>query len=325
MKDIRFYNYEFELLDIEADFISVNWQLQFNEVGQFEAHFPLNSAIVRIATEHPFLIAVQGSNSAVITGKKAETDFALFGRSCNWFLTQRIVPPFRTEGEKTGDFVCSLVSGAFGDMDNFVCETEDISETVCMEREEYLPLSDIVRECLENVGMGHELSFDVKRKEWIFRVKSGKKLDLLISEDARNLSSAELCEDILEERNIGWYREESESNEAEQSESDTEETTSRSLVGDTESVGVYRRECVLDSKTRDNAEKELNLKKKKCSLKANIHSLLYGQDYELGDTLKVQIRKGDWNHMGEQKITGVHIWYESGESGEQPIMESKEE
>lgn len=308
MEDIYFYNYEFELLDIEANFFSVNWQLQFNAVGQFEAHFPLDAEIVQIAREEDFLIAVQGEKAAVITGKTAEEDFALFGRSCNWFLTQKVVSELSAEGKTVGELVCELVGAAFADVENFVCESaEELTEAASTEKEGCFLLSEIVQECLESVGAGHEMLFDAKNKRWIFRVVSGQEREWLISEDNRNLSGGELSEDVLDERNVGWYQ--------------TEEPAVWSAIGATDKKGFYRRECVLKATTEENAERELSLKKKKTSLTAEVHKLLYGKDYYLGDVVRVQEKKGKWLCVGKQKITGVHLWYESGEHGEQPIME----
>lgn len=308
MEDIYFYNYEFELLDVEAKFFSVNWQLKWNEVGQFEAHFPLDAEIVRIAREEAFLVAVQGENAAVITGMSAEEDFVLFGRSCNWFLTQKAVSEVQTEGKSVGELVCELVTAAFADAENFVCESaEELTEEVHTEQEGCFLLSEIVRECLESVGAGHEILFDVKNKKWIFRVISGTEREWLISEDNRNLSGGELCEDVLDERNVGWYQE--------------EESLAWNAVGATDKKGFYRRECVLKATTQENAERELSLKTKKTSLTAELHNLLYGKDYRLGDIVRVREKKGKWLCVGKQRITGVHLWYESGERGEQPIME----
>lgn len=314
MEDIRFYNYEFELLDIEADFISSNWQVKFNAIGQFEAHFPLDSDIVKIAMEHPFLVALQGKNAAIVTGKRAAEDFTVFGRTCNWLLMQRVVPAFEAKTGTAGAIACELVSKAFEDVENFACEIDgNFSDTVSMEKEDYLSLFDVVQEWLELGKAGHEVVFDVKQKKWIFRVLCGSERDLMISEDNRNALNSEFCEDILEEKNAGWYQQEQEQ--------ENEKVLVWTFLNDTGAEGLYRRECVLSAKTQEAAAQELGRKKKISSLTAESCGPVWRKDYELGDVIRVQIKKGNCAQTVKQKITGVHLWYETGERGEQPIME----
>lgn len=314
MEDIRFYNFEFELLDIEANFISSNWQVQFNAVGQFEAHFPLDSDIAEIAMNNPYLVAVQGKNTAIVTGKKAGEDFAVFGRTCNWLLTKRIVPAFEKKTGTAAALACGFVADAFADTENFICIPGSAFEnTVSIEKDEYLPLMDVVQECLHADGGGNELVFDTQQKKWVFRVLCGSNRSLLLSEDNRNASGGEVCEDILEQCESGWYKQ--------KQETDNGETYVWTKLDSAETTGVYRRECVLSAKTQEEAQRELSAMKKNISLTANGMGLKWRTDYELGDVVRVQIRLGRVQCIGEKKITGVHLWYEEGETGEQPIME----
>ena len=318
MEDIRFYNYEFELLHIESNFISSNWQVRYNEVGQFEAHFPLDSEMVRTASENPFLVAVQGKNTAIITGKKAGEDFAIFGRTCNWLLTKRIVPAFTEKTGTVAELACGLAQEAFADTENFACEVcGEFENSFSFKKEEYLPLFDVISECLNLDGAGHELVFDVEKKQWVLQIRCGRELELLISEDNRNASYGEICEDILERYDVGWYRQKQETEEG--------QTFVWTSVERSQAQGIYRSECLLSAQTQEEAERELAEKKKNFSLTIESLGVRWRTDYELGDVVRVQVKKGSLVCTGSKRITGVHLWYEEGEIGEQPIMQEKEE
>ena len=318
MEDIRFYNEQFELLFIEPDFISSNWQVYYNAVGQFEAHFPLDSELVSVAMETPFLVAVQGKNAAVITGKRISEDFALFGRTCNWLLTKRVVPAFEAKAGTAAELVCGLAQDAFSDMENFTCEVcGEFTKQISVEKEDYSPLSEIVTECLNSVNAGHELVFDVKQKRWIFRVYCGKELELVISEDNRNAVSGEICEDVLDVCSAGWYRQ--------KQETEDRQKLVWTRVGSADAAGVFCWECVLSSQTEEDAVRELSQKKKKLSMAAESLGVCCHTDYELGDVVRVQIKKGTLEYTGKKRIVAVHRWYEEGEVGEQPIMEGYDE
>ena len=68
MEDLRFYDYEFNLRHIEPLAESVNWQMYYNGIGQFEAYFSYDSDVVALLTSEPYLVVVQGERQALITG-----------------------------------------------------------------------------------------------------------------------------------------------------------------------------------------------------------------------------------------------------------------
>ena len=88
MEDIRIYDFEFNLLHIEHDIASCNWKLYDNEIGTFEMHFPISSDLTVIAMQKSYLVAVQGSKQAIITGRQIGDEGVLYGRTCNWILTR---------------------------------------------------------------------------------------------------------------------------------------------------------------------------------------------------------------------------------------------
>lgn len=96
MKDIRIYDFEFNLLCIMTDVISSEWHLQYNAVGSYEGHFRLRDRISGVILSHKYIVIVQGDLQAVCTGKiVSDEELTVCGRTVNWILTRRIMPPFK--------------------------------------------------------------------------------------------------------------------------------------------------------------------------------------------------------------------------------------
>ena len=87
--------------------------------------------------------------------------------------------------------------------------------------------------------------------------------------------------------------------------------------------GLYAWEGALEGNTKDEAERDLRKKCVRQEMTAKTHRLLYGKDYGLGDSLRVEINKGSCRRSLTKKITGVRLWYENNDIGEEPIMEEE--
>ena len=49
--------------------------------------------------------------------------------------------------------------------------------------------------------------------------------------------------------------------------------------------------------------------------------LVCGRDYQLGDIVRAELQMGSVRLTAKKKITGVNLWYEKNDIGEEPIME----
>ncbi len=317
MEDIRFYDFEFNLLAVQNDFISANWQIYFNDIGQFEAHFSNESEIVKILTDKRYIVAVQGGKSAIIVGWQVAEDFAIFGRTCNWILSKRVVPAFDTKTGKAEELVNQMVEEVFSDALSVERKNNDVTQkAVEIIQNDYRLLSDAVIECLKLSNLGHRVIFDTKQKKWVFSIIYPKEILTVISEGNRNGAELQFLSDCIELCSGGWYLKEQEKAE--------DGTTPDPVwtLKETESLkGIYRWENVLSASNETEAVKELEKKKIKNSAKTLSVDFAWHSDYELGDTVKMKIEKPGFEKIVLMRIVGVHLWYEENDIGEQPIME----
>lgn len=315
--DIWVYTWEFELLHIEPRYISANWTIHYNGIGTFEGRFGLDSEIVPIVMQNKYLVVKQGTKTAIVTGTIINNDLAVFGRTCNWLLTRRTTPNFKSINGNVQTLTRNIVSTAFSDVSNFNLG-EIISwqtKTIDFWRNTYNPTADVVKECLDNDGAGHEVVFDTLNKQWIYRVMHGNELPLIVSEANKNAYDTQINEDILDFYTAGYYEKQPEDTEAE----------SEWIYISGEKTGIYKWECRLNGGNLSEARTDLNNKKAVSETSLKSYNLKFGIDYELGDIVRVQIQKGQYRTTVKKRITGVNIWYEQASTGEQPIFEDLEE
>ena len=134
ISDIRFFDFNFNLIHTENEFLSSNWTVYYNDIGTFEAHFDLNSDTLPIVMENDYLVAVQGGLSAIIVGKKVSDELIIYGRTCNWLLTKRITDSFDSTTATIDALLTEKVRQAFSDVTNFEIDTIPNLPTITVSR-----------------------------------------------------------------------------------------------------------------------------------------------------------------------------------------------
>lgn len=306
---LRFYDFEFNLLESENNVIKAKWAIYYNDIGTFEAHLPLTSKIVGLVAENRYLVAVQGKLSAIIVGKELRDELIIYGRTCNWLLSKRVSSAIEKLSAKPGTRAAEIALAAFSDVENFVAG--DVADAGATEFESGEGLiSDIVSDCLATGKLGHEVVFDYTNKRWVLNILSGSETDLILSEGHRNAYDAKISSDILDLATCGVYNEETEDG-----------FVSASLPGDTERKGIYRWEALLDGSTATEAAVSLGKKSERSEATLNVRGLVFGIDYALGDVVRIQIIKGKYRTTQKRRISGVEVRREQGVCTEQPIFE----
>ena len=312
MEDIRIYNFDFELLAAENKFTYVNWTLKFNAPGSFEARFPLTSKLVEICLENDYLIAVQGNKQAIITGKQVNDVLVLFGREPTWILTKRVTPKFSKRTGTPEKLCFDIVTEAFSDVDNFTVKRyENNFESIDFWRNVYNPTEKVVSECLDRVGAGHRVYLDIKNKKWIYEMYMGNENNpLIISSPNKNAYNDAYTEDLQDYVNGGWYES--------YNTDDSGESEWKCIESPKE--GIYKWIGVLGGDSESEAQSSLDSKKWEKEIYLDTNGIEYGTDFNLGDTVRVQVCFGNFKKTLSKKIKSVEIITENGITSQQPMF-----
>lgn len=303
---LHIYDFEFNRLASENHIIQARWTLYYNEIGSFEVHLPLTSCLVETVTNNRYIVAVQGSFSAIIIGYELMDELVLYGRTCNWILTKRIAPQVE-ETSAPGKYVSELVATAFSDTDIFKVSEPKESESIKLVHSAG-QLSDTVMDFLRQGGLGHEVVFDIKSKKWIFNTTKGTENKIILSEGHKNAYDTRGSFDILELATCGAYYDSSDGNLKE-------------VVKDAEKTGIYRWQAYITADADTEAMAELETMDEKNEITAKLRGLEFGKDYAPGDTVRIQIIKGKYRNTRSVRIKGAEIRLEQGKYTQQPIFE----
>ncbi|MFA7636782.1 MAG: hypothetical protein WCX81_03360 [Monoglobales bacterium] len=325
MEDIRIYDANFNLLHIESNVISSNWTVYFNSVGTFEIHTLVDSVTAQTIIdnlnfdENKIPIIVQGDLQGIVTGVRLSEDFAIYGKTCNWLLSRKIVPKFITSDLPVPcnpeEVARHIVSNAFADQPDFILgERAELSDMDPFWRNTYNSLSEVVSDLLAKKYAGHNLYFDWKNKKWVFNIFQPGYTNIVLSEANRNASETEYTYSIDDYYSACFY-------EQEQYFADGEfpDPVWTKLVKD-DKTGIFRCECVVEATVESEAESLLKGKTVKSEIVADICGLVPGEDFNLGDILRVQISKGKIARTKEKQVSGICFGWESGLSNYKVIL-----
>ena len=213
---VRFFDFEGTLLAIEPNTIYTDWQIFYNGIGTFEAKVRADGAAAGCVTSHAFVIAEENRRQAIITAYEIGELVQLYGRTLNWIMQKRVVPPFTatklvSDGHITAknaeELVRYWVSESFGETDGDFL----LADPVGYEAEDDFwrnvanPLSEVVIDCLKNAGLGHRVYFDHGLCRWVFEILQGAELGYIISEAYKNAYDTEYTSDLLDYANGGVY------------------------------------------------------------------------------------------------------------------------
>lgn len=303
------YDFEFNLLLVETGIISSRWVVYYNDVGTFEAHFPITSELTRIVSENQYLVVKQHGLTAIVVGKELEDELVLYGRTCNWILSKRITPERAVSVVYPGDLAKEMVQEAFSDVSNFAIGNVSKGNQVEFECRQDVTLNH-VRDCLALSNLGHELCFNDKTKNWEFNILEGTESELILSEAHRNAHNTKISSDILDLATCGVYNHKTDSG-----------YVSTKVIGDSEKTGIYRWEASVLGDTENEARINLEKLTHKNKISVTTDEISWKKDYALGDVVRLQIIKGAYRTTEKKRVSGVEIVTRQGEYSEQPIFE----
>lgn len=208
MEDLRFYDFEFNLLCTISDVYDVCWEMKFNGIGNFEAGIVADEEMTKKIMNNEYIVVVQGKKQAIITEKFFEENkLTIYGRTVNFILSKRVVTPFNIknyEVENKGfKLIESLVKQYFPEIEvSYSCEDEEIE----FYRLVMYDLEEIICDILERMKAGHKVIYDIRSKKWVLELFRQRETNLFLSEDNKNIYNSTYRGSILDYANCGVYK-----------------------------------------------------------------------------------------------------------------------
>lgn len=310
---LEFYDFGFNKVHTETRCISTRERILYNGVGTFEAHFPLESDAVKAVFENirpsdgKMLVVKKGDFSAIVVGYEIREDFTVFGRTCNWLLSKRLVPEKAWANQTIERFVRYFVDDAFGGNYIQVKTLNDADKTAYVSVAKDTDALTAAVSCLGTVGYGHSVDFDVASKKFIYCARKGKEVNVPI----RSAYDSYISFDILDYANCGYY-------DKAVGSASVRTYLSPSTSGGKKPIAL---EAKLSGDDYDKALSDLANYRVRDEAGFKLQLLKYKKDYDLGDTVRLQVNKGALKCTLSTRIIGVEIESNSSGVSEQPLFE----
>lgn len=338
MKDIRVYDFEFNLLCVMTDVVSSSWHILYNGVGTFEGHFRLKDSISDIILSNKYIVLCQGDLQAICTGKIVTDELVVCGRTVNWILTRRIRPPFKTK-EIFGDdytdaetILLYCLKKGFIEPPLIDADGLEISDTIDYQKKVtnfIIPtpvgaqkldnhfwrikahdLSELTIDLCKKLNRGHRVVFDIEKKQWRFEFIYPKVRELMLTQNLKNMYQITYSEDLQQEAGGGWYP-------AVVDESENSDNLWYYLQKEKKN-GIYAWDCVINSSGKSEAVDMLGKKAVTASASGKLRNLEYLKNYELGDIVSVYVKFGSFEKESKCMVNGVDICITRDSGYEEP-------
>lgn len=367
MKDIRIYDFSFNLLHIEHNIMSAFWTIYYNAIGTFEGVIPLKDDTAKVFLENDYLFLVQGDLQAIVTGKVIGKTVKIYGKTPNWILTKRSVGKF-SKVTSYEIVVKDMLSEGFSDIFaeaftfcNKAGEKEE-REYSCDTRK---TVFDAISERLSLENLGHRVFINVNTKKWEFEIFEGKEIGYELSEKDKNLKDVTISDNLAESFTSGYFKKPllnqgkidpnvkiPGSNPDRFGEYYTIKYEGTAQVGrmleggflvcsdkntgafeyfddlpelwdyiDGEKTGMKKWDGVFSVTTKEEAESELLKHSMDKKITAETARFKFNENCDIGDTVCIAAQKGNFSRKEQKRISGVEIWFESGNCGEKLIFE----
>ena len=199
MTDLFFYNYQFDVIEQIPKCISLNITKKYCGWGSVEIHFPITeSRIINMLHQNKELFLVTENVDAVITGWKLGEDIAIFGKTLEWLMTKRTLPPLSVNQKTPEEIAICAVEMAMGD---FVDIGTSLGEgtVASYSSENAKTVYDVVCDVLKPEKLGFSISADVDKKKLIFQVYKGKTIPVMLSSSNRTAYDGNYSVDMQDE------------------------------------------------------------------------------------------------------------------------------
>lgn len=314
-KDIRFYDFDFNLLYILPAFCggrgysSMNARQDFNSSGSLELVFK-DDELKRVIEENRDRILVTWKDfQGIVTCYRWDTEQRITGTHLNGLLKRAVIPQAE---EMTGDAE-SMTREAITQNIPWLNlgEIKGFSNEVTYSTDKYMQADEYIQNLLATDNAGYRITADIRNKQFIFECLKTRENPIVLSEGNLNAHNFEITYMNKELAFGGWYKKEQEAD----SEGNKPEAVWTYITLDETKTGIYKIDRVLSATTETDAINELKAKKADYEMLLETQGIKCNVDYAIGDIVRVQ-------HDGvtvKRLVSGVSMWSEQGE-GEEPVL-----
>lgn len=302
MSDIRFYDFDFNLLYILPPFgrgkgyKAINTQQDLNSSGTFTIVFKDND-LKDIAKENRggLIIDWNGFQGFLTSYHFEDATCQLSGLHLNGLLHREVIMA-RNEETNSVDYFANKAIQSIGWLTN-----EEVTNATSVTYGTDKPqTADEYLQNLFDIGRcGYEIKADFVSKKYLFKNIVRNKNPLMLSKanlNAYNIKTTYIGKEIA---HGGWYKLEDE----------------WVYISESSNSGIHKIDTVLSATTAIEAKKELRQRKAEFEIVASTQKLVYGRDYKLGDVIRLQ----EDGITQEKVVSGINMWNENG-YGENPIL-----
>lgn len=311
MKDIKFYDFNFNLLrilpqyavNLTCGYISANTTEEFNGEGGFEIDF-IDEETKQIIKSNPDNIFIEWNGFfGLLTGYLFDTKCKIFGTSLNALLHRIVIPQTATNLSGNVEVLArnAISTNApwltLGGLSGHTKQVQYSTDT-------YKTADIYIKELLELDNAGYKISADFINKRFVFSVLKSIETGLILSTNLNTAYDFSESYDNKSKAVGGWYQR-----------ATNDDSVWTYITTDNTVSGVNKIDTVLSATTEAEALQELVKLKAQSDVDLKTRDIKYGADYMVGDIVRVQ--NGDI--AVKKRIIGINITQENGYT-ENPIL-----
>lgn len=287
MEDIRFYNFDFELLYIlpphssGGGYMSIEMTIDLNGTGSLEL-VCFDAELGQIIETYRDEVLVEWRGVwGYITGYRNESaKMHIFGVGLNGLLHRAVIP---TQSEQTND-IETLARNAISQYVEWLNlgTVQGFTTKKPHKTDKYMYADEYIKTLMDEEQAGYRITANSQNKTFVFECIKPKEIPLLLSESALNAYDFVYTYDNKETATGGWYNKKIDG-------SDPVWT----YIGDTTVTGIHRIDTILDVDNADKAATELAQRRADIDITASVKDVYYKQDYNVGDIVRIMRNNGE--------------------------------
>ena len=318
--DITFYSLDFAERHIlpsssrENGYISMTGVKEFRGNGSFQLSF--NDDIIKTFVKaHPegYFIKWGRFEGYALDFQFIDAEsksYIIYGSHLNGLLNNVMFPPQNITAKTVNSVMSSLIAE---NVPWLIYDTFEGDVSVEYVTDKYIEADRFIEEYFGEAKLGYQVY--IKDKTLHFKILPSTTNPLVLSKGNRNVY--EIQEDFSNKDTAhgGWYK------KTEEDDGTKLENEQWVYITSEAKEGIYKRDILLSATSPGAARNELAEHKNKHTTVCKTKNVTYGEDYNLGDVVRLQID----DKTIKKQVSSVDMWYEGAAYHEEPLLTDWEE